>query len=247
VRRFLLLIGLIIGLLAAVQLSRAAAGWRFIVPDTAGTLLYATGFDAASDEWAEADDGRRVAQVRDGVLHLALEDATNSVYAPLRWVLHDFDLTVEATAVGGSDNNGFGVIFRQTDARNYYYFLISSDGYYQLSRVVDDVARKMSNWIPSHAIQTGLDATNQVRIVAQGDQFEFYVNDEPLAMCIPDSPDAESTFDEFAGECLDGQMLTTFTDATLAYGRVGLIATSLDDPTEITFDHLVIYSPAETE
>ncbi|MBC8171515.1 MAG: hypothetical protein H7X77_07570, partial [Anaerolineae bacterium] len=155
-RRLLLLIGLMIGLLAVVQLSRAAAGWRFIVPDTAGTLLYATGFEAASDEWGEADDGRRVAQVRDGVLRVALEDAADRVYAPLRWVLHDFDLSVEATAVDGSDNNGFGVIFRQTDARNYYYFLISSDGYYKLTRVVNDTARTMSTWIPSPAIQTGL-------------------------------------------------------------------------------------------
>lgn len=243
-RHFLLLVGLIIGLLAAVQLSRAAAGWRFIVPDAAGVLLYATGFDAASDEWDEADDGRRLAQVRDGVLHLALDDASDSVYAPLRWSLHDFDLTVDATAVDGSENNGFGVIFRQQDARNYYYFLISSDGYYQLSRVVNDTARKMSNWIPSDAIQTGLDETNQIRIVARGNQFEFFVNGEALALCIPDSPDAESTYDEFVGECIGGQMLTTFTDELLTYGKVGLMAQSLDDSTTITFDRLVIYSPA---
>ncbi|HEX2622220.1 MAG TPA: hypothetical protein VHL11_18810 [Phototrophicaceae bacterium] len=246
-RRWLLPFILAVLLASVFQLSRVSAGWQFIVPNTAEAdqVLYATGFDAVSDEWEEADDGQRVAQTHDGMMQLTLDNPNDSVYAPLRWYFGDFDLQVEATVTGGVENNGFGVIFRQTDRKNYYYFLISADGYYQLVRVLNGTARTMSNWIPSPAIETGIMAKNQIRVVGQGDQFAFYVNNQRLAVCIPDNPEAESTYDEFAEECKAGQMLEIFTDTALTYGHPGVIAISLNDPdVEVAFDNLIVTGPA---
>lgn len=243
-RQLLLVGGLALALLAVYQLSRAAAGWQYLVSGDAATVLYATGFDDASTLWEPADDGLRLAQIDPaaGSLRLHLEEINDSVYAPLRWHFTDFDLRVTMTAVDGPENNGYGVLFRQTDARNYYYFLISSDGYYRLTRVLDGIAKDLSTWIPSDVIQTGMGAVNQIRVTGEGGDYRFYINETPVALCIPDDPDAASTYDEFAGECQQGQMLETLTDPALASGRVGVIAITLNEPeSTIQVDQVVIY------
>ncbi|MBC8098860.1 MAG: hypothetical protein H7Y11_05420 [Armatimonadetes bacterium] len=247
-RRLLWIIIPALLLLAAFQLSRVSASWRFIVPDAPGTLLYASGFDAttAADDWEQAF-GLVSAALTADALQLAVNTAPNStVFAPLRWYWRDFDFTVDAVALSGPENNGFGVLFHQTDLENYAYFLISSDGYYSLSRVLAGQPQDLSVWIPSPLIETGMGARNRLRVVAQGGVYRFYVNGQPLAMCIPDNPDAQSTYNDLTGECLQGQMLTDITVGVPNYGRVGVVALSVADPDVlVAFDNAVLYSPSE--
>ena len=44
---------------------------------------------------------------------------------------------VDASKLGGPDDNSFGVICRYRDAENFYAFLVSSDGYYGIIKVKD--------------------------------------------------------------------------------------------------------------
>jgi hypothetical protein len=237
----LLLILLVAG---AVFASRALADWRYIVPNAPGTLLYATGFDGtdSNGDWEQAQ-GRLSAQIVDGVMRLDVGAPSEGIFSPLRWYFNDFDLRVQTTAIDGPDdnNNSYGVSFRQRDLNNYYYFLISSDGYYQVNRVVNGVTKELSTWIASDVIQIGLGETNEIRVLGSGNQFQFFINDQLMELCIPDDPEAKSTF---IGECMEGQMLTTLTDDTHPYGRVGLTVITLDEPDVIIdFDDVVIYSP----
>lgn len=243
-RRLLLLIVLSAVLAVVFQLSRVSADWRYILPNTPGGVLYATSFDnTPDDEWEQAE-GRLSAQIENGVVRLDVGEVSGSLFTPLRWHITDFDFTVEAKAVEGPLNNGFGVIFRLADLDNYYYLLISSDGYYQLTRVVNDTARDLSQWILSDAIHQGLGEPNRIRVVGEGDQFRFYVNDQPLPMCIPNDPAARSTYNDITGECIEGQMLETVTDAAIPNGRLGVMAITLDDPDVVVeFDNVVVYSP----
>jgi hypothetical protein len=240
-----ILLGVLVAALVGMsRLNQAVAGWRYTVPADAGALLYASGFDSAED-WEEAE-GRLSAQISDGVLRLEVGSEGSSLFAPLRWHMTDFDFTVDARAVAGPVNNGFGIIFRLADLNNYYYFLISSDGYYQLNRVQDGQARELSTWIPSEAVHFGIGEPNRIRVVGDGDQFRFYVNETPLAMCIPDDPDARSTYNEADGTCLGGQMLETVTDSAIPGGRLGVMAITFDQPdVVIAFDNAVIYSPTD--
>ena len=130
--------------------------------------------------------------------------------------LTDFDLTVTTTQISGGLANGYGVIFRYIDENNFYRFDISGDGLWGVSRRLED------QWIPiveltaSSAIQTGY-ASNTLRVVARGDRFEFYAN---------------------------GVLLGQAANANLPVGRIGLFASTFDDPdTHVSFDDLVIVSP----
>jgi hypothetical protein len=236
---------LILLVVASVFASRALADWRYIVPDAPGTLLYATGFDApdVNVDWEQAQ-GRLSAQITDGVMRLDVGAASEGVFAPLRWHFNDFDIRVQTTATDGPENNSYGVLFRQRDLNNYYYFLISSDSHYTVYRVTDGVVKQLSQWIESDIIEYGIGATNQIRVTGHGNQFQFFVNDQIMALCIPDDPEAESTYNYMTGECIEGQMLTTMTDDAHTYGRVGLVVQTLDEPDVVVdFDQVVIFSP----
>lgn len=248
--RVLVILALFVALIAAVLISRAAQTWQYVVPNQPDGVLYATTFeiDPASprnDEW-ELAEGRLAAEMDAdaATLRLSVGAASSGLFAPLRWRFADFDVSVRGKAVNGSLNNGYGVIFRQQDRQNYYYFLISSDGYYRLSRVVDGIAKDLSQWIPSEAVNQGLDAENQLRVVGKGDAFQFFINGQPAAMCIPNDANAHSTYDEFTETCLEGQMLTTVTDSAIHTGRLGVMALSLDTADiVIEFQQFIVMNP----
>ena len=90
----------------------------------------------------------------------------------------NFILEVEATQESGPKDNVYGVMIRRVDWNNYYLFLISGDGYYEMAKVKNNTWSP-SNWKKSSAIHTG-DATNIIRVVCDGNNFSFYANDIKL-------------------------------------------------------------------
>jgi hypothetical protein len=95
-----------------------------------------------------------------------------------------------------------------------------------------------------------LSSVNRLRVSATGDRFRFWINDQPVTLCIPDDPNAESTINPLNGECMDGAMLETLTDATIPNGQVGVTARSTPTGGEgvvAAFDNLLIYAPTPAE
>lgn len=259
-RRLLVLIVLILIFAGLLALSRSRASWQHnVVSGDTGTLLYAATFDGESepssadgfnDEWAQYS-GRLSTLIKDGKMQVTIGEAGGGAYSTASPYFGDFDLRVDAQAVGGPIDNGYGVVFRlqnkdnaSFDDDNYYLFLISSDGYYQMSRTVDGVVKIISDWIASDAIQQGLDSVNHLRVVARGDTFHFYVNEVPLQLCIPDDPDAISTYS--GGECVGGAMVDALTDDAIPNGQIGVTAQSTPSGGEgvvVAFDNLLVYAP----
>lgn len=257
-RRIILLISLIVMLGALVALDRTAADWgHYIVSGDAGALLYAAAFDGDADTGFNADwqqyPGLLSAGVRASALHIEIDQLDAGVFSTSAPFYADFDLRVRARAVSGPLDNAYGVIFRAHDRDNetfaddsYYEFLISSDGYYRVAQVVAGDLRVISDWIESDVINLGLDAPNDLRVLAQGNTFTFYINDQRVPLCIPDDPDALSTF--FNGECIGGTLHTTLTDDAIPVGRVGAAARSFLDESAgavvIAFDQVLVFAPS---
>jgi len=242
-RKLLILAGLVILALALHGLNRLAGDWHYTVPAEPGAVLYAAAFDALPDDW-DLYEGRLSAQVEDGALVIEVGAASSLPFSTAAPYFDAFDLTVQAQAVDGPLNNGFGVVFRLRDPRNYFLFLVSSDGYYRVVREVDGVQRELSTWIPSPAVNQGIGATNQLRVTASGGEFRFYVNGEPLKLCVPDNPAGYSTYNDLTGACQEGRMVEALKDDSIASGRLGVIAMTLDEPdVRVLFDNLVVYGP----
>lgn len=240
-RNLIVLAALAAILIVLTNLSPIVAEWHYVVPATAGEVVYVETFDTTPADW-ELYSGRLSAQAVNGALRVAVDEVNSLPYSTAAPYFGDFDLRVLGRATAGPLDNGFGVVFRVQNPQNYYGFFISSDGYYQVWREVDGTEKLLSDWIPSPLVNQGLGAANEIRVVAQGDRFRFYVNGEQVMLCVPDDPAATSTY---ADSCIDGQMQPELVDGSISEGRLGVIARTFDEPgVEVDFDNVLVFGPA---
>ena len=128
---------------------------------------------------------------------------------------------------------------------NYYAFLISSDGYYALERIVDGAREVLSTWVPSPSIYRDLGAQNRIRVIARGAELKFFINGDQARLCIPDDPGASSTFAN--GECIGGRMVEGFQAPHPLQGQLGLIAQATQTGgggVVVDFDNITVFSPS---
>jgi hypothetical protein len=138
--------------------------------------------------------------------------------------LNDMRISVEAQASGGPRDNAYGLICRHTrsgDSNSFYFFLISSDGYYGVGKVVNQTKRTFlnpaRNFEPLAAIKTGEGEVNELEATCQGSRLSFVVN---------------------------GVAAGSFEDDALTHGDVGLIVGTFNEGgVRIHFDNVVIWQP----
>lgn len=250
-RRFLILLVLLLLLGIAYLANRALAHLHFITPVEAGKVAYIATFDGFNSDWALAD-GRLKTHILDtNVLRIEVGESNKLPFSQAKPYFADFDVRVQATAVDGPEGNGFGLIFRLQNKDNsspsdddFYLFEISSDGYYRVLRSFDGTQKELSTWIPSPVINQHIGAVNYIRVVAKGSTFQFFVNNQLMQLCIPDDPNGASTFPA-TGQCVGGKMLDTLVDSSIPNGQLGVVAESLDEAgVVVDFDNLVVYGPS---
>lgn len=205
---------------------QAIESWRYVQPAPPGELLYVATFDGFTDEW-RLYEGRLSAEIIDNALRISVDASQSGPYSEAQPTFGNFDLQVDATPIEGPLNNAYGIIFRLFNRDTYYLFLVSSDGYYRVSRRVNGTERILSNWIRLPLVREGLNVTNHLRVIAREDRFQFYINDQLAQLCIPDDPNAESTYR--LGQCIGGTMQDVLIDNAITSGQVGVIAQSLDE------------------
>lgn len=242
-RRILVLAVLVAVLIGSIFLNRALANWHYVMPSEPGVLLYVATFDAFNEDWG-LYAGRLSSQVVDGALRLSVGEPVAGPYSVASPHFADFDVRVRTQSVEGPENNGFGVVFREQDPNNFYTFLISSDGYYRVVRSLSGEEKELSTWIETPHVNTGIGAENNLRVVGSGDQFQFFVNDQLLSLCIPDDPNARSTWNFVNQTCVDGSMQDTLIDTSFPTGRLGVVATTIqgsETGVVIDFDNVLVF------
>jgi hypothetical protein len=133
-------------------------------------------------------------------------------------VFTDAQIVVEARQVGGSKNNIFGIICRYQNAQNFYQLLVSSDGYYDISKVKDNLRVPLTGeqLLPSDLIPQEAELLH-LRADCVGDRLTLFVENVQIAS-------AE--------------------DSDFSSGNIGLIAGAYEVPgTDIFFDNLVVWRP----
>ena len=248
-RRWIALPASIVLLLLVLWLRRNTDQMRFVVPSAAREVLYATTFDGTTytGDWSQSTQSGGSITTDDDQLNLTFVEfvtARNLLRSTTPYLFRDFDYRVQAAANAGPLNNSYGVVFRQQDDATYYLFYVSSDGFYSVWRETPAGRIALSTWIPSEAINQGVNGeTNTLRVVAQGDTFRFFINTEPVMLCVPDDPGGESTYS--LGECVGGTMQETLTDATIPYGALGVVIETLEDGgMSAAFDSAVVLGPS---
>jgi hypothetical protein len=129
-------------------------------------------------------------------LHIA--NSLNGCAAPDAAQADDGDLSVVAKQISGPLNRSYGLFFREDTLGGYnlYSFLITSNGYWEMLKEVNQVYSNVTNWQPASAIHTGLNVNNSIEVRFKGSQFTFLINGRQVGLVSDSSIAAQGTYND---------------------------------------------------
>ncbi|HEX8981345.1 MAG TPA: hypothetical protein VF792_01125 [Ktedonobacterales bacterium] len=93
----------------------------------------------------------------------------------------DVDIKVTVNALKTGQNTGYGIVLRHSDSGNFYTFEISPDGQWAFYKIENDSnATPIQAYKSSTAIKVGTNTSNDLRVVAIGAHFTFFVNGQQV-------------------------------------------------------------------
>jgi len=146
-----------------------------------GSGQYNETFDKAGD-WGTGRTADVVGEVDNGVYEMLVKSNSELYLASAGESFSNGVYEVEATQIAGPLNNGYGFLFKfDEETDSFYAFEISGDGWIWIGRCAElceseQVTLVGGDWFRSPAINQGLQATNVLRAVVDGNLMTFYVN-----------------------------------------------------------------------
>ncbi len=182
-----------------------------------GSVLFQDDFSHPTTGWNRFTAAEGTIDYNAAGYRMLVNSLNTNFWSTLHKNFADVRLEVDAGKLGGPDENRIGLVCRFTED-NYYFFLISSDGFYGIGIYTGGQALLLtqSEMQSSASIHTGL-AVNHLRADCVGDTLTFYVN---------------------------GLQISSVQDARLKSGDVGLLAGTFAQPgVDIIFDNFVALKP----
>lgn len=147
-----------------------------------GQVQFQDDFSRTNSGWDRFREATYWADYHNGGYQIQIEVPNTEVWSLPRLTLEDTQLSVEATKIAGPDNNVYGLLCRYQDARNFVFFLISSDGYAGIGHYRDGekILLTGDSMLPSDAIMQG-GAPNFIRAYCVNNELKLIVNQELVA------------------------------------------------------------------
>jgi hypothetical protein len=212
-------------LLVVVTLAFSAMACQFATQLTdqmssSGDAIFRDDFSQPYSGWMRGTElpNGGISDYSDGKFRILVNEPNFDYWSIPKLSFRNTRIEADAVRLAGPDINRFGLICRYKDELNYYFFIISSDGYYGVGKVKDDHLQLigMGEMLPSDAILSG-SGLNHLRADCIGDQLFFYVN---------------------------GRLLTQVSDSDFPSGDVGILAGTFNEPgVDIVFDNFVVVKP----
>jgi hypothetical protein len=120
-----------------------------------------------------------------GSYHIEIYSSQYSLWALPDQTYNDVRVEEDAVRISGPDANRFGIICRYRNPSNFYFFSISSDGYYALGKTLNNKTSLLGQetMVYSPSILQG-SVTNHIRFDCIGTSLTGYVNDQALASAV---------------------------------------------------------------
>jgi hypothetical protein len=185
-------------------------------PDS-GTLLFKDDFSSPSSGWDHTKYEEGIMDYDQGTYRMLVNAPDLNFWSTPHKDYTDTRAEVDTGKMGGPDENRIGLICR-SDGKNYYFFIVTSDGYYGLGLFNNGQAKLLGQdqLQMSDAIHKGM-AVNHLRADCKGADLTLFVN---------------------------GFQVAKASDATLKHGDVGLLAgTFKQTGADIIFDNFVVFAP----
>lgn len=153
-------------------------------------------FDSNVNNWLEDSDDDEYALMDYKIVDGKYRWEATAHKSFIGWVrsdrksLTDFYLSVDIQQVEGPDSADYGVIFREDNNSNFYYFGISDQGAYVLY-VYFEEWDTLINWTDTKLIHSG--ESNRITVIGEGSRFTFFINDQFLIEITDDTIPAGTT------------------------------------------------------
>ncbi len=153
-----------------------------LVPGSDKSILFKDDFSTISGGWSTQRDAHSIIDFDQGGFRIWVNQPNYDYWSVPGLRFTDVSIEVNAIKLAGPDDNDFGIICRYQNQDNFYGFLISSDGYYGISKRKngDHTIISGHEMKPSSAIHTGV-AVNTIRADCIGSTLTLYVNQQKLA------------------------------------------------------------------
>lgn len=181
--------------------------------EVGGFFALRSTFDSGSTPWPAGEAGIRTAYLEAGEYRLLARGglALVTVDGPALG-----DTTISAKVRLITPGSVGGLVFRHSDADNFYYLLISQDGLYTFGMRWNGRGEMLVPWTASPALRQGA-LTNTLRVEFEGIQMRAYAN---------------------------GQELTRIDEGALPPGTIGLVGqTTAGRQADVAFDDILAYGP----
>lgn len=198
-----------------VLLTGSCTGVR---PAQPGDVLFQDAFEHASSGWDRYQGADYRADYVDGTYRIEVLLPNTDAWSTPELSFGDAQIEVDARKVAGPDDNLFGVLCRYQDGSNFYFLLISSDGYAGIGIQRQGEARLLTSeaMLPHPAVARGGNL-NHLSARCLGTHLELVVN---------------------------GASVASASAAEWLRGDVGLIAGAYDEPgVVIEFDNFSVLQP----
>jgi hypothetical protein len=186
------------------------------VPPT-GATLFKDDFSAPTSGWDHTKYAEGIMDYYNGGYRILVNALQTNFWSTPHKALADVRIEVDAGKLAGPDENRIGVFCRYT-ASDYYFFIVSSDGYYSIGIFSGGQANLLGQTEMqfSDKINQGT-AVNHLRADCNGSTLTFYVN---------------------------GSQLAQIQDTNLTHGDFGLLAGTFSKPgVDVIFDNFLVTKP----
>lgn len=203
--------------LGAFGICILGAACTLVGPSPPGTVLFQDDFSRRSSGWPEQDQPGFQMGYDDGAYRIFIAGPQTLAWSTPRFDVSDVRLEVDTSTEGPLDN-ALGLICRYQDPGNFFFLMISSDGFAGIGQVRDGERSMLSGiaMLPSDAILQG-SGPNHLRADCIGPRLSLFIN---------------------------GMLAQEAVVAGWPSGDVGVIAGSYDQPGVVVwFDNFGILQP----
>lgn len=213
------LLSLVTVILVALLLVACEQAPQPITADEPGQVLFRDQFiPGNTGKWLLEGDELTSTEIANEQLIITVNEPNTVQFATLQEPqFSDFVVEVDGRQRVGQPDSSYGILFRVQDPQRFYRFEITANGLYVVERHNPDGTwtRLVQDWLPSDAINQGLNVANRLKVIANGPEITLYVNDI---------------------------LLQQVTDATYPSGAIALSAGTFGgNSLQVSFDDLVVY------
>lgn len=179
-------------------------------------MLFQDDFTASTTGWDRFADTAGIRDYFEGHYRILVKNDDLNVWSTPHKNFGDVRVEADATTLAGPKENRIGLMCRYQHG-NYYFFIISNDGYYAIGKFINKQATLLGQeqMQTSTAIQS--DAVNHLQADCVGNKLTFTVNKTQIA---------------------------TVQDDELKSGDIGVLAGTFTQPgVDVAFDHFVVTQP----